>query len=106
MSILPALLKLLEKLIHNVIYPSLHSNIIPYRHGFVRRHSTVTNLLIYVTEFFNNMDNNIQTDTVFTDFRKCFDRVNNKVLSERIMVFVETYGVDSIIMLLIRIKKW
>lgn len=83
-SILPTLSKLLERLVHNFIYPSLHNNIIANQHGFVRRRSTVTNLLVYTTDLFDNIDKNKQTDSVYTDFKKAFDRVDHKILLEKI----------------------
>lgn len=83
-SILSALSKLFERLIHNTVYPSLHSNIIPQQHGFVRRRSTITNLLVYTTEIFESLDKNKQMDSVYTDFRKAFDRVDHKILLDKI----------------------
>ncbi|XP_045448733.1 uncharacterized protein LOC123657199 [Melitaea cinxia] len=83
-SILPALSKLFEKLVHNAIYPSLHNIIIPEQHGFVNRRSNNTNLLVYTTYLFKSIDENKQTDCVYTDFRKAFDRVDHKILLEKL----------------------
>lgn len=83
-SILPSLSKLFERLIHNAVYPSLHNIIIPQQHGFVRRRSTVTNLLVYTTEIFRNLDKNKQTDSVYTDIKKAFDRVDHRILLDKI----------------------
>ena len=83
-SILSALSKLFEKLVHDAIYPLIHNNIIPQQHGFVKKRSTVTNLFIYMTDLFKNLDVNDQTDSVYTDFRKAFDRVDHKILLEKL----------------------
>lgn len=83
-SILPTLSKLCEKLVHKAIYPCLHSSILQQQHGFVERRSTVTNLLIYTTDLFEGLDANKQIDSVYTDFRKAFDRVDHKILLEKI----------------------
>lgn len=83
-SILPAMSKLFEKLIHNDIYPSIHHTIIPQQHGFVQRRSTTTNLIDYTTYLFETIDNNKQTDSIYTDFQKAFDRVDHKLLLEKI----------------------
>lgn len=83
-SILPTLSKLFERLVHNSIYPSLHNIIIPQQHGFVKRRSTVTNLLIYTTHLFECLDKNKQVDSVYTDFRKAFDRVDHKLLLDKL----------------------
>ncbi|CAH2084684.1 unnamed protein product [Euphydryas editha] len=83
-SILSALSKLFEKLVYNAIYPLMHNVIIPEQHGFVNRRSTNTNLLVYTTYLFKSMDENKQTDCVYTDFRKAFDRVDHKILLEKL----------------------
>lgn len=83
-SILPALSKLLERLVHNIIYPIIHNNIIPQQHGFVERRSTSTNLLLYTSYLFDTLDKNKQTDSVYTDFRKAFDTIDHKRLLEKI----------------------
>ena len=83
-SILPVLAKLFERLVHNVVYPELHRIIIPEQHGFVKRRSTNTNLLVYTSYLFKSLDTNKQTDSVCTDFRKAFDRVDHRLLLEKL----------------------
>jgi hypothetical protein len=85
-SILPTLSKLFERLVHNAIYPSLHNTIIPQQHGFVKRRSTTTNMMIYTSYLFEGIDNNKQIDSVYTDFRKAFDRVDHRILLEKICI--------------------
>jgi hypothetical protein len=70
--------------VHNIIYPLLHNIIIPQQHGFVKRRSTTTNLLLYTSYIFEGIDNNKQIDSVYTDFRKAFDRVDHQILLEKI----------------------
>ena len=83
-SILSTLAKLFEKLVHQAIYPFLRHNIIPEQHGFVKNRSTVTNLMIFTEYLFNNMDAGYQTDAVYTDFKKAFDRVDHSILLNKI----------------------
>lgn len=83
-SILSALSKLLERLVHNELYPILHNAIIQQQHGFVKRRSTTTNLLIFSSYLFDNVDNRVQVDAVYTDFRKAFDKVDHELLLNRI----------------------
>lgn len=71
-SILSTLSKLFERLVHNEIYPILHSIIIPEQHGFVKQRSTVSNLLIFSNYLFEKMDRRLQVDAVYTDFKKGF----------------------------------
>lgn len=83
-SILSTLSKLFERLVHNIIYPILHNVIIPQQHGFVKRRSTTTNLMIFTNFLFKNMDCRLQVDAVYTDFQKCFDKVDHALLLQKI----------------------
>ncbi|XP_045455112.1 uncharacterized protein LOC123664638 [Melitaea cinxia] len=84
-SILPVLSKVFERLVHNAIYPFMHNNILQQQHGFVKRRSTITNLLTYTTDLFDGLDANTQIDSIYTDFRKAFDRVDHRILLEKIV---------------------
>lgn len=83
-SIISALSKLFERLVHSALYPIVSKILIPEQHGFVKRKSTVTNLMIFVEHLFKNMDKRIQTDAVYTDFRKAFDRVDHAILLSKL----------------------
>ena len=83
-SILSTLSKLFERLVHNEVYPVLHNTLIQQQHGFVKKRSTTTNLLVFTSDLFDNIDNRIQVDAVYTDFRKAFDRVDHELLLNRI----------------------
>ena len=64
----------------------MHNIILYYtqQHGFVQKWSTVTNLLTFTDYLFNNMDQQIQVDTVYTDFRKAIDRVDHTLLLKKL----------------------
>jgi hypothetical protein len=83
-SILPILSKVFERLVHDAIYPHLHNIILQEQHGFVKRRSTITNLLLYTSDLFLSLEANIQTDSIYTDFRKAFDTVDHKILLQKI----------------------
>nr|XP_049697166.1 uncharacterized protein LOC126054699 [Helicoverpa armigera] len=83
-SLLSTLSKLFEGLVHGVIYPYFHQLIIPEQHGFVQRRSTTTNLMIFTNHLFENMDQRVQVDAVYTDFQKAFDKVDHLLLLEKI----------------------
>ncbi|KAJ8728440.1 hypothetical protein PYW08_016825 [Mythimna loreyi] len=83
-SILSALSKLFERLVHNEIYPILHSAILPEQHGFVQQRSTISNLLIFSDFLFKNIDKRMQVDAVYTDFKKAFDKVDHEILLKKI----------------------
>ena len=50
------------------------------QHGFMRKRSTVTQLLDFLEEFYNRKDSNIPSYAVYFDFRKTFDIVPRHLL--------------------------
>lgn len=83
-SILSTIPKVLEKLVHSHIYPILHSHIITEQHGFVRGRSTTTNLLLYSQYLFESLDSGQQIDSIYTDFKKAFDKVDHLILIRKL----------------------
>lgn len=83
-SILSALSKLFERLVHSEIYPVIRHVIIKEQHGFVKDRSCVSNLLIFTTKLFESIDTRQQTDAVYTDFQKAFDKVDHRLLLNKI----------------------
>lgn len=83
-SIMSVLSKLLERLIHSVIYPALHKIILPEQHGFVKKRSTTTNLMLFTSFIFESIDNREQVDAVYTDFQKAFDKVDHVLLLNKL----------------------
>lgn len=83
-SILSTLSKVFESLIHSKIYPSIQSIIIPEQHGFVKRRSTATNLTVFTNDLFESMDRRLQVHAVYTDFKKAFDKIDHKLLLDKI----------------------
>lgn len=86
-AILSAIPKLLEKIVCNklsdIISPSLNNE----QHGFLRNRSTITNLSIFTSSIFANMENGVQTDAIYTDFSKAFDRVCHNTLILKLNYF-------------------
>ena len=68
-SILSCLPKVLERLIYDAVYPSIHNIISPRQHGFVHKRSTTTNLLTFVSSLIDAMANLDQTDAIYNDFQ-------------------------------------
>lgn len=83
-SLLSTLSKVFERLVHDAIYPELHEIILPEQHGFVKKRSTVTNLVLFTNFLFQSMDHRIQVDAVYTDFCKAFDKVDHLLLLQKI----------------------
>lgn len=69
--------KLIEHIIASHVYNHLESNCFFFhnQHGFRKSLSCETQLLEFTTDLHFNMNNNLQTDCIFLDFSKAFDRV-------------------------------
>lgn len=83
-SILSCIPKLLERLVHDAIFPLLKTHISNQQHGFMKNKSTVTNLIHYSDYLFNALDKREQVDTIYTDFRKAFDKVDHVTLLKKL----------------------
>ncbi|CAK1598938.1 unnamed protein product [Parnassius mnemosyne] len=83
-SILSAIPKIFEKLIHDHIYSILKNTLLEEQHGFVNGRSTLTNLLVFTNFIFNSLDSKSQIETVYTDFKKAFDKVDHLLLLKKI----------------------
>jgi hypothetical protein len=76
--------KVLEKVVYNQVYEALKNSFSPNQHGFLRRRSTVSNLILmneYVTEA---MDSGYQVDVIYTDYSKAFDRIDHAMLLSKL----------------------
>ena len=76
--------KILENIVTDKVFKKLKRIIIPQQHGFFPKRSTVTNLLSYTETLQNCFDQGGQTDVVYTDFAKAFDKVNHNKLLEKL----------------------
>ena len=54
------------------------------QHGFRKRRSCETQLLLSADDFLKTLDKNVQTDAILLDFSKAFDRVANKHLLKKL----------------------
>lgn len=69
--------KMLEHIISSHVYNHLETNnfFFPNQHGFRKGFSCDTQLFEFTTDLHSNMNSNLQTDCIFLDFSKAFDRV-------------------------------
>ena len=54
--------------------------IINEQHGFINKLSTITQLINTTTDWANTLNNKGQTDIIFLDFSKAFDKISHKFL--------------------------
>ena len=63
------------------MYTPLSRNITLVQFGFQQKHSTLHQMLIFLQDVYDSVNLNSQTDVVYLDFKKAFDRVvHNELL--------------------------
>ena len=69
-------LQLIDYLLSNCLFSN-------HQHGFLRKHSTCSNLLETINDWTLALDRHLKTDTIHIDFQKAFDSVSHpKLLSK------------------------
>lgn len=79
-SLLCSASKVLESLIYDKIIDFITSTISPTQFGFLPRHSTLQQLLIMFDSIYTSLENKLQTDIIYLDFKKAFDSVPHNEL--------------------------
>ena len=74
--------KIMEHVIASQIMNNGEQNNIlyPLQHGFRRGRSCETQLIEFIDDLSNNLQNNQQTDVLVMDFAKAFDKVSHSLL--------------------------
>ena len=97
--------KAFEILLHNSIYPHVKNIISTQQHGFMKGRSTTTNLICATQYISESIDMQVQTDVIYFDFTKAFDRLNHNILitklsnfgiSEQLITFFRSYLTDRL----------
>ena len=88
--------KIIEHIIHSSVITHLenHSILTDYQHGFRKRRSTETQLILTIQDLVSNLNSGEQTDAIFLDFSKAFDKVPHK----RLLLKLHHYGVRGTIL--------
>ena len=86
-SLTSHIMKVYERIIaKNIINHLIRNNLFNLnQHGFVPGKSTQTQLLLYFKDIFESLKEGVRIDTVFLDFARAFDKVNHKILMEKIV---------------------
>ena len=94
--------RLMERCIKAKVMDHLeeHNILVEAQHGFQKRKSTLTNLLDYMEAVTDAVDQGLQVDAVYFDFKKAFDKVPHR----RLLAKLEAVGIRG--PLLNWLKSW
>ena len=84
-SLTSVLCKLCEHILHSTIITHLanHKILSDAQHGFRKRRSCDTQLLLALNDISRGLEDKSQTDVIFLDFAKAFDKVSHQGLLEK-----------------------
>ena len=90
-SLLPSISKILEKLLHKRIYKFLMKHKLFYesQYGFRPKHSTNDAITELITDLTNNIEDKLNSLTIFLDLSKAFDTIDHKILLNKL----NNYGI-------------
>ena len=86
-SLLCTISKVLERVVYNHIIDFVTQSISPRQFGFLRKRSTLQQLLIFLNTLYNSFTDNTSTDVIYLDFKKAFDSVAHNELLVKLWEF-------------------
>lgn len=83
------LIKIFERILRNHIVHHLESNnlICNNQHGFRKHRSCLTQLLTHIDIILQNFLNNQETDVIYLDYAKAFDKVDHQLLLKKLHAY-------------------
>ena len=88
-SLLPAISKIYEKIVHVQLFDYFTSNNLFYanQYGFRTKFSTEHAVLDFVDRLYTNLDANNTPFTLFLDFSKAFDTIDHTILLNKLIYY-------------------
>lgn len=86
-SLLSNFAKAFESILYKYIYMDVKMYISPSQHGFMKKRSTITNLVCFTQFTCEAIDSKQQVDTVYLDFWKAFDQIDHNILLQKLHYF-------------------
>ena len=85
-TLLPLPGKIMERLIHNKLYPYLEENgiLTPKQNGFRKQHGTPDTIFKLITHITDNLNKKKAIIAVFIDFKKAFDTLDRLILVQKL----------------------
>ena len=85
-TLLPLPGKILERLIHNKLYPYLesHNILATNQNGFRKQHGTTDTIFKFLSHVIDNMNQKKVTIAIFIDFKKAFDTLDHEILLQKL----------------------
>ena len=76
--------KLMEALIAEYLEKCFNGIIIANQHGFMKKKSITSNLVLYSEYIYDSLEEGHDVDSIYTDFSKGFDKINHRLLIEKL----------------------
>lgn len=86
-SIISTISKIFEKIMYNHLSELTKNCFASQQHGFMNGKSTITNLAEYVNFLSISIPGGGQVDSIYTDFEKAFDKIDHRVLINKLNNF-------------------
>lgn len=92
--------KLFERILYDQLYEYCAAWLTPLQHGFMKKKSTITNLVETSSQLILSMEDGYQTDVIYTDLSKAFDvlphcviinKLSGLGLSSQMIKWIESY---------------